>query len=279
MANKLPKISVIIPVYNEERDIFLCLRSLQAQTYPNFEIIVVDDGSTDSTPTQVKRFPAIFLSQAHLGPGAARNLGANSAHGSSLVFVDADMTFDPNFLTRLTQPIRTGQALGTFSREEFLANSQNVWARCWNLNRGLPPHRMHPPHYPDHQPVFRAIRKSAFLRVGGFDAIGYDDDYTLSRKLQVLANSAPGAVFYHKNPDSLAQVWRQAHWMARRQYKLGPIGILFTLVRTSLPVSLLVGIFKSFLFSEPAFFLFKPIADTAVFLSLIKSSFNKFNYK
>ena len=89
------KISVIIPTYNEESVILDCLRSLASQSLKDFEIIVVDDGSTDTTVEKLE--DVMVLHQNHLGAGAARNLGAKQAKGDILVFVDADMTFDRNF--------------------------------------------------------------------------------------------------------------------------------------------------------------------------------------
>lgn len=274
-----PKISVIIPVYNEARDLADCLSSLSRQTYRSVEIIVVDDGSTDSSGRIAGEFPVLLLHQPHLGPGLARNLGAKHASGRILVFVDADMTFAPDFLDRLTAPIRAGRTIGTFSRDEYLKNADKPWARYWNLNRGLPDTRMHPPDYPDIQPVFRAVSKDAFDGVGGFDPVGYDDDYTLSRKLRAQAVAAPGAVFWHRNPDSLPEVWRQASWSARRRYKMGWMGKIITLVRTSFPVSAVSAAGQAIRYRQPGFFLFKIVYDAAVFISLANSWVHPFNYK
>lgn len=135
------KISIIIPTYNEERVILNCLNSLQEQGYKDFEVIVVDDGSTDKTVDHIKifkteRFKLTFLSQGHKGPGAARNLAAKNASGDILVFLDADMTFDTEFLEELVKPIVSGKTKGTFSKNEHVSNWDNVWARCWNINEG-----------------------------------------------------------------------------------------------------------------------------------------------
>ncbi|KKR86832.1 MAG: hypothetical protein UU32_C0010G0015, partial [Candidatus Woesebacteria bacterium GW2011_GWB1_41_10] len=159
-------------------------------------------------------------------------------------FVDADMTFDRDFVGNLIKPILAGSAIGTFSKEEYLANKDNVWAVCWNLNRGLPKDRMHSKDYPNHQPVFRAILKSEFEKVGGFDEkAGYTDDWSLSQRLGVEAIVAPGAIFFHKNPDSLKDVFVQAKWTAKRKYKFGIIG---GLIKALFPIKLL-----------PAFLIFK----------------------
>ena len=279
MPRIITKVSVIIPTYNEQRDISACLSSLLAQDYPNFEIIVVDDGSLDSTLSHIQKFPVKIVKQSHLGAGAARNLGAKHAHGQILVFVDADMTFVPSFLHSLVRPIIDQKTIGTFSKDELVSNPDNLWSRCWSIAKGAPPGKLHPSNYPDTQPVFRAILKSEFDRVGGFDPIGYDDDWTLSSKLGTVATAAPNAHFYHRNPDSLLEVWHQARWTAKRAYKLRALGKIITLIRTSLPVSLITGIVTSISIGLPAFVYFKLLYDTAIFKSVLFSFISTNHYK
>lgn len=275
------KISIIIPVFNEDKEILSCIKSLSGQSEKDFEIIVVDDGSTDKTLEVLESLkPKVknlkVLRENHRGAGAARNLGAKKAKGNILVFVDADMTFDKDFIRNLVKPIETGVAIGTFSKEELLANKDNIWAVCWNLNRGLPKDRMHSFYYPDKQKVFRAILKKKFDEAGGFDIKGgYTDDWTLSEKLGVLAANAPNAVFYHKNPGSLSEVFRQSKWMAKRKYKFGIIGIFVALIRVSFPVSLINGIFSSIRFLIPQFFVFKIVSDFAQFIGILEYQFGK----
>ncbi|MCH7951342.1 glycosyltransferase family 2 protein [Patescibacteria group bacterium] len=269
---KRPMISVIIPAYNEERDIIRCIDSLKNQTYKPLELIVVDDGSTDKTRKVLKKVKGIrLLRQEHRGPGAARNKGAKKAKGEILVFVDADMTFHRQFIKRLTRPIREGKAIGTFSKEEYMENPKNRWAGNWSINRGWQEGRMHPKDYPDTQRVFRAILKEKFDSVGGFDTnVGYTDDWTLSKKLRKEAIAAPGAIFYHRSPDSLSEAFRQAKWMAQRPYKLGILGRGITMARTSLPISLIVGVVKAARYKTPSFILFKIVVDFASFLGITR---------
>ncbi len=267
------KVSVIIPTYNEEVVIDDCLSSLSEQTYKDLEVIVVDDGSIDATVRRVTSHKSrvTLLRQQHKGPGAARNLGAKHATGETLVFVDADMTFAPDFIEKLVAPIVKGKAKGTFSKEEYVANKDNALARSWNINRGLPPDRMHSAGYPDTQRVFRAILKKEFERVGGFDPKqGYADDWSLSQKLGAEAQVVPGAVFYHRNPDTLKEVFVQSRWRAKRKYKFGFLGILLALVRVSLPVSLVVGAVKAVVFATPVFLVFKPVSDFAEFIGILE---------
>lgn len=272
------KISIIIPTYNEEKVIKNCLESLFAQAFKDFEIIVIDDGSTDKTfdalsqlktnkPLRGENLKLKILRQQHKGPGQARNLGAKHTKGEILVFVDADMTFDKNFLENLIKPIIAGKAKGTFSKYEYVSNWDNVWARCWNINQGWQEKRRHPKNYPDLQPVFRAILKSEFDKVGGFDSkLGYMDDWSLSRKLGYEASAADGAIFYHENPGSLGEVFTQAKWIGKRPYKLGIIGSIVALARASLPVSLIIGVSKALLAKTPAFVIFKIVYDFGIFV-------------
>jgi cellulose synthase/poly-beta-1,6-N-acetylglucosamine synthase-like glycosyltransferase len=203
----------------------------------------------------------------------ARNLGAKKAKGKILVFVDADMTFDPNFLRNLLKPIEQKRAMGTFSKEEYVSNWENIWARCWNENSNLSEKRRLPVNYPDHQKVFRAVLKSEFDKVGGFFKGGYTDDYSLSEKLGYEAMVAPDAIFYHKNPDSLSEVYKQAKWIGKREYKLGYVGILVALVRSSFPVSIIVGILKSFINLNFAFLIFKVVYDLGIFMGILEMIF------
>ena len=118
--------SVIIATYNRADYLRECLNSLASQTHKNFETIIVDDGSTDNTKDLIKSFPVKLLTQKHLGPAKARNLGAEQARGEILVFIDADMTFDKEFISDLTDPIKKGIYKGTFSKNELIGNWANV---------------------------------------------------------------------------------------------------------------------------------------------------------
>lgn len=267
-------VSVILPVYNEERHIKQCIESLLAQTQP-LEIIVVDDGSTDNSAALIGQFThndsIVLMRQKHLGAGSARNVGASRASGDILVFVDADMTFDDSFVKNLVKPINAGKTIGTFSKDEYLSNTASSLAVCWNLDRGLPADRMHPANYPDKQQVFRAILRSEFVRCGGFNPkAGYSDDYTLSQRLGIQAVVAPNAVFYHSNPDSLSELFIQARWMAKRKYKLGSIGSLITLIRSTVPISLILGVVKAIKYHRPTFVVFKLAKDFGTLVGVLE---------
>lgn len=267
------KASVIIPVYNEEKAIEECLVSLSKQTFKDFEVIVVDDGSTDETPSLISKLQTSniklqILKQVHQGPAMARNLGASRASGEILVFVDADMTFDKLFLEELVAPIEKGKAKGTFSHEEYVSNWDNPWARFWSYNRGRFDKKFVKKRRK--QKVFRAILRSEFDRVGGFDTGGYTDDYTLYKKLGYKAKAVKGARFYHKNPESLKEVFTQARWSAKREYKFGRLGTVYALFRASFPISMSLGLAIAIRKRAPKFLIFKALHDTAVIIGILE---------
>ncbi len=94
MSDKLPFLSVIIPVYNAERHIAEAIESVLSQQYPSLEILAVDDGSTDSSAKILQSFPEVsYYYQTNGGPAAARNHGLKLAKGEFILFLDADDLF------------------------------------------------------------------------------------------------------------------------------------------------------------------------------------------
>ena len=263
-----PIISVIIPSFNSEKTIKACLASLLNQSIKS-EIIVIDDGSTDKTAAIVKTFSGIkFLTQSHQGPAIARNLGAKNSHGEILVFVDSDMEFDINFLQDSTAPIVDGKSKGSWSGNESVRNWNSVWARCWNYNQNRFTPKM--TGNKGQRRVFRAILKSEFDKVNGFDAAGYTDDWSLVKKLGYQP-TVTQAEFYHYNPDTLLKIFFQASWIGKRQYKLGKLGTILTMLKSNAAFSVSIGLFKSIIFINPQFLIFKLIYDLGIFVGAFEN--------
>ena len=103
-----PFFSVIIPLYNKAPYIQRALESVLTQTYTNFEIVVVDDGSSDGGEvivSNINHHKIHLISQKNAGVSAARNKGASKSKNEYLTFLDGDDTYEPNFLSELVKLI------------------------------------------------------------------------------------------------------------------------------------------------------------------------------
>ena len=107
-------ISVIIPAYNAERTLPFTLRALQNQTLPRdlYEVIVVDDASTDGTAAVAHEFGVRYRMQNKEGPAAARNLGVRAARGDIILFTDADCIPAENWIEKMVKPFEESRSGG-----------------------------------------------------------------------------------------------------------------------------------------------------------------------
>jgi hypothetical protein len=123
------KVSVIIPAYNCARYLSSAIESVLAQSYRDFEIVVVDDGSTDDTESVLRRFAASIrlLNTCHQGPAAARNRGIKASDGEYVAFLDADDWWVPQKLDEQLAEFEKDTAAGlVFSDLEVLSDDGMV---------------------------------------------------------------------------------------------------------------------------------------------------------
>lgn len=108
-----PRISIIVPAYNEEKTIRSCLQSLLNMNYPDYEVIMVDDGSTDRTFEEATRCKMVkIIRQSNQGKPSALNNGIHESTGEIVVTVDADTTIDKDALRNVARRFATDKSLG-----------------------------------------------------------------------------------------------------------------------------------------------------------------------
>jgi len=212
---KLPLVSIVIPTYNEKKDVKDCVKSLASQSYKKIEIIFIDS-SNDETYKIInelkksKILPIKVFKQPLSGTARARNFGAKKSKGQILIFIDADMTFDRDYLKNLIKPIledKTGKVLGTTHDYEIAVNTKNKWSGMWGKLRVSKESAKK-------VNIFRAIRKDSFLKLGGFDPkYGYADDQTFWFKYSIKPAVAENTTCYHRNPETLEGTYKQARWI------------------------------------------------------------------
>ena len=143
--NKYPKISVIMPVYNVERYLRECLDSLRNQTFREFEILCVDDGSTDGSTEILEEYMSMdsrirVLWQAHSNAGEARNAGLKEAKGEYLSFLDADDFFEPKMLEEAyDSAVRNNADIVVFRVKRYFESDGHIEPADWSVKEQLLP--------------------------------------------------------------------------------------------------------------------------------------------
>lgn len=111
----MTKISIIVPVYNVENYLDRCISSILNQTYSDFELILIDDGSPDSSPAMCDKYAREnekikVIHKENAGPSSARNRGLELAQGEYVLFVDSDDFVEPEYIETLVTPAESGTA-------------------------------------------------------------------------------------------------------------------------------------------------------------------------
>ncbi len=169
-----PRLSVIVPVRNGSKHLARCLEALGRSKYARFEVIVVDDCSTDSTPQIAERYLARrFRTPRILGPGGARNLGAQYAGGEILVFVDSDVVMPPEGLSLIAEDFRRDPELAAVFGSY---DDTPPWTTFVSQYKNLMHHYVHQASSESAATFWAgcgAVRKTAFEEFNGFDAATY----------------------------------------------------------------------------------------------------------
>ena len=166
----LAQLSVIIPVYNDPRNLRICLEGLRASLEAPLECIVVDDGSTDESADVARECGAKVLSTGgRKGPAVARNIGAQAAMGDVLLFIDADVCVNPDTIQKVRSEFDSDPYLDALMGSY---DSSPAIPTFVSMYRNLLHHHAHQSS-PGKASTFWAgcggIRKSVFLEFGGFD--------------------------------------------------------------------------------------------------------------
>lgn len=259
-------VCIIIPFFNEQKYLDKCLRSISNQSIKPDEIICINDGSTDKSLDIVLNYNTTLINSTHKGPGISKNTGNKFTNEDILVFIDGDMYLDKYYIREILKPILHSDALATYTTSESVANYDNIWAKCWNINSGLSSSSRINPSDPSIGLAVRAIKRSYFNEIGGFNpSWGYTDDQSLL-KHNKIAFSTKTAICYHYNPDNLLDVFLSARWMGRS--KLFECSVK-NLKKYSILNSFIVS-FKNIITGAPIMFLlFKLVFDFGVSLGLL----------
>lgn len=210
-----PRVSVVVCAYNAADTLDDCLTSLGRLAYPDYEVIVVNDGSRDDTDAIARRHPHVrLITTANNGLSEARNIGLSAARGTIVAYTDADVRVDSHWLTYLVQPFLKSDVVASGGPNVVPADDPWV-AQCVARAPGGPTHVLFDDRIAEHVPGCNmAIRRDALLAIGGFNPIYLraGDDVDVCWRLQAPGwkiGFAPAALVWHHHRASVGAYWRQ----------------------------------------------------------------------
>ena len=222
MVNKaLPAVSIVIPAYNAEETIGPLLDSLLALDYPDFEVIVVNDGSEDGTKEIAEQYSVRLIDQPNRGASAARDAGLRAAKRGIVAYVDSDVTVERDWLRHLVEPLDDHGVAASTGCTIFLRNETcSSWMRSLDIERRNSRRKVDTrlANGPN-----SAFRKDVLLGIGGFDPNWFHaEDTEVSYKLWgrgYRIRYVPEAIVHHVPEedwrDFLRKRYRDARAFAR----------------------------------------------------------------
>ena len=213
-TTRWPRISVVVCSYNGSRTIRDTFEALRRITYPNFEVIVVDDGSKDATAAIASEYDVRLIRTENRGLSSARNTGWRAATGEIIAYIDDDAYPDPDWLTYLAATFTRGHHVGV-GGPNIAPPGDGPIAMCIAHAPGNPVHVMLTDREAEHIPGCNmALRRDALEAIGGFDerfrVAG--DDVDICWQLQARGwtlGFSPAAVVWHHRRNSLRAFWKQ----------------------------------------------------------------------
>lgn len=289
IAQNFPRVSVLVPARNEEKNIKACVESLLAQNYPDFEVLVLDDNSTDQThvilenisqrDARLKIFQGKPLPSGWLGKHWACHQLAQKATGKLLLFTDADTRHAPNTLCDSASALLAQHAdlVTAFPREEMVTWGERFTVPILGFSifcffPMLLAEKFHLPAFSVTIGQFMLFRRSAFDAIGGYEAIRAHpvDDMVLGRNIITHglhwkfmdATRHVSCRMYHNFSDAMNGFTKNIFAVFNHHILLYCIGWLWIAVSFVVPAFVLFNSFTSSNFS-------KPIALAAVIEALL----------
>jgi GT2 family glycosyltransferase len=209
-----PKISVVVCSLNGAKTIRDTLEGLKNLEYPDYEVIVVNDGSTDETPQIAGEYDVLLISTENRGLSNARNTGMEAASGEIVAYIDDDAYPDPHWLKYLARTFMTTSFVGV-GGPNIAPPGDGPIADCVANAPGGPTHVLISDEIAEHIPgCNKAFRKEALEAIGGFDARyrAAGDDVDLCWRLQAnggVIGFNPAALVWHHCRNSVKTYWKQ----------------------------------------------------------------------
>src|SRR5437868_5174302 len=210
LLRRYPRVSVVVCAYNAERTMDQCLASLAVLNYPDYEVVVVNDGSRDRTLELAESYDYCrIISQPNKGLSAARNVGAEAATGEIVAYTDSDCVADPDWLTYLVARMEAGNLVAC-GGPNFPPPEDDLVPAAVAVAPGGPTHVLISDEVAEHiAGCNMAFRRDVLLQLGGFDPVyrAAGDDVDICWRFQDAGYTigfSPAAVVWHFRRNTVA---------------------------------------------------------------------------
>jgi glycosyltransferase involved in cell wall biosynthesis len=210
-------VSIIIPAYNEGKNVERLLISIKKQTFKGIEIVVVDDGSKDNTVAVARRYTQKIFPREHLERSIQRNFGAKQTKGEFLFFLDADMELAPNVVSDCVETIQKDNKIGGIIIPEE-SKAETFWEKVKAFERSF---------YNDNgdqtTDAARFFRREAFEKVGGYDeTITGPEDWDLPESVKRVGykiGRIKSKIIHHERISNLFSLVKKKYYYALKSHK------------------------------------------------------------
>lgn len=209
-------VSVIITTKNENASIGTLIKSILRQTYQNYEILLVDNNSSDNTIKIAKRFKKVKIYQYGPERSAQRNFGAKNAKGDYLFFLDADMELTPNVLDDCVRKIEEQKVTG------IVVPEQSKWVNFWGKVKAFE-RSFYSERGDSVTDAARFFSKEIFNKVGGYDeSITGPEDWDLPDRIRESGykiGRSMKIIFHHEKNTSLIYLFKKKYYYGLNAHK------------------------------------------------------------
>ncbi|HEY6150741.1 MAG TPA: glycosyltransferase [Gaiellaceae bacterium] len=220
-----PPVSVVVCTYNGSATLGECLEGIEELDYPDYEAIVVDDGSTDASAAIAEEYDVRLIRTENRGLSAARNTGLEAASGEIVAYIDDDTRPDPHWLRYIAAAL-TGTSHAGVGGPNVAPPTPDLVSECVDLTPGGPIHVLLSDREAEHIPGCNmAFRRAALVEIGGFDPQFHiaGDDVDICWRLRDAGwtlGFSPGAMVWHRRRSSIRAFLRQQRQYGRAEAML-----------------------------------------------------------
>ncbi|WP_425392576.1 glycosyltransferase [Ekhidna sp.] len=292
----MPSFSIVVPVYNRPEEIDELLESLTHQSFKDFEVIIIEDGSESSSEDSVKKYQSSlnvnYFYKENTGQGFSRNFGADQVKSDWIIFYDSDCVIPPNYLSNLDDLIRNHPEIDAYCGPDAASSDFSALQKAISYSMtsflttgGIRGKKIKVDKETHLRSYNLVMKRSVFRLLGGFAKTNMGEDMELSRRLHKSGHKAlisDKLKVYHKRRNSFGSFYKQVFSFGRTRIQLKRHYGIPIKISHLFPSVFFIGLILCLIFSAFNFYIGKIILSIyLIYFScvLIHSSYSEKSLK